>query len=114
MASSQHLQLHAVVHRERGDVAAAVVEEDAAGGGVMHWLMRHAISTSDPSHIACCCRGGHASEDMTDYGNISTDWEGIASSRYNRGSSQPALRGARPSTPTTGKNKKHELEVHME
>ena len=90
MASSQHLQLHAIVHRERGEVAAAVVEEDATGDGVMHWSMRHAVSPSDPSHIACCCRGGHAGEDMIDYGNTSIDWEGIASRGYNRGSSQPA------------------------
>ena len=81
MAHSQLLQLHAVVHRERGDVAAAVVEKDAAGDGFMHWSMRHTISPSDPSHIACCCRGGHAGEDMIDYGNTSTEWEGITSSR---------------------------------
>ena len=94
MAHSQHLQLLNIVYNERGDVAAAVVEEDAAGGSVMLWSVRHAVSPSDPSHIACCCRGGHAGEDMIDYGNISIEWEGIASSRCKRGSSQPVQRGA--------------------
>ena len=113
MVHSQHLQLLVIVHRERGDVAAAVVEEDAVNGSVMHWSMRHAVSLSDSSHIACWCRCGHVGEDMIDYENISADWKGIAFSRCNRGSSQPAQRGARPSSPTMGKMR-HELEVRME
>ena len=81
MAHSQLLQLHAVVYSESGDVAAAVVEEDAAGGSVMLWSVRHAVSPSDPSHIACCCRSGHVGENVIDYGNNSTEWERIAFSR---------------------------------
>ena len=81
VAHSQLLQLHAVVYSESGDVAAAVVEEDAAGGSVMLWSVRHAVSPSDPSHIACCCRSGHVGENVIDYGNNSTEWERIAFSR---------------------------------